>query len=586
MTETKSQEVAKKMLILKSSPGALGTVETFLRNRGWDIHSTSDLKEALHQILTRKPNYILISMDHPNKKARILPKVLAQALPTAATIVFAENQSSVSYNALNESICEYRVYPPVTGPAIERCVNKYLKDQQTRATLESANDAFKGDSPSGLKDTISIKGGGTQNITQKGDITLQGDDSTQALLAQFLKEDTAVKSQNQTSQTPDHNRVFAIPVHEEEEKSAQGCLPGSTASPAPDSLQKGQGKGVGPMISTNTGLGPEARGSQGGPPAGALRAGPAGAQGLADREMQARAYEEGKGARRGELPDKPSVGLGSREYRRSQNAPAWAPITDENSRLQHLKDRRALSDANDTLIARGTQKSLEESTEPRDGAIHATLRETTSAACIIIESSRFSGYLVAVMGNNRKIDQAFVETIKQRLFKFLKENGEDLSDHNALDIKIRQVDFEPWALEYAEFLRKSVHQGHEVAMAFFPRRPIKTILEDSTHKEMAQIQLHELEGDRQVEFDLYVYLPNNDKYVLYTPKGGVFYNRQMDRLKKQGVTHMHVQKEAAQAVSKYHAQNYLNDMVEDYEKRQEAILRNSVNVSSKPKVAS
>jgi hypothetical protein len=177
---------------------------------------------------------------------------------------------------------------------------------------------------------------------------------------------------------------------------------------------------------------------------------------------------------------------------------------------------------------------------------------------------------VAVMVKNRKIDQAFIDSVKTKLFKFLKENGEEVKDGDGMEIKIKQVDFEPWALEYAEFLRKSVHEGNEVAMAFFPRRPIKAILEDSHHKDMAKIQLNELDGDRQVEFDLYVYLPTNNKYVLYTPKGGVFYNKQMDRLKKQGVTHMHVQKDAVAAISKYKAQNYLNDMIDSHEQKQEA----------------
>ncbi|MGZ3745645.1 MAG: hypothetical protein ACXVBQ_17400, partial [Pseudobdellovibrionaceae bacterium] len=175
---------------------------------------------------------------------------------------------------------------------------------------------------------------------------------------------------------------------------------------------------------------------------------------------------------------------------------------------------------------------------------------------------------IAAMGKNHKIDKVFMEGIKERLFKFLKENGEEVSKNDSLGINIKQVDFEPWALMYAEFLRKSVHQGNEVAIAFFPRRPIHTILEESSHHEMAKLPLEEFQGDRQVEFDLYVYLPSNNKYVLYTPKGGIFYNTQMDRLKKQGVTHMHIEKNAAEAVTKYKAQNYLNDMIEDHEQNQ------------------
>lgn len=464
MNESKEGEVPKTMLILKSHPGALATVETFLRNRGWQITSTANLKEALVQAVSRKPNYILISMDHAHKKARALPRVLAQAVPAAAVMVFAENQTSASYNVLNGCLCDYKVYPPITGPAIERCVNKYLKDQQTRASVQMAGDSLKGEGAS-ANDMISIKGG-----------LLPESEDASRLLSQFLDEDERAQ------------------------------------------VQKGVSGKMDPLVPADA-------------PAG--------------------------------MKEPP---LGSREYRRNHSPPAWEPMKKEESLLPSKEVRKARRETKDTLIARGTQKSLEESVNRRDGKIHVKIQDTTSAACILVESRRFSGYLVAVMGNNMKIDKAFIETVKQRLFKFLKANGEDISDNQAMDIKIRPVDFEPWALEYADFLRKSVHEGHEIAMAFFPRRPVKAILEDSPQKEMARIHLSELQGDRPVEFDLYVYLPNNDKYVLYTPKGGVFYNKQMDRLKKQGVTHMHIQKEAAQAVSKYRAQNYLNDMVEDYEK--------------------
>ena len=37
-----------------------------------------------------------------------------------------------------------------------------------------------------------------------------------------------------------------------------------------------------------------------------------------------------------------------------------------------------------------------------------------------------------------------------------------------MSLNIKKVDFEDWALEYADFLRKSVHDGEEIAMAFFP----------------------------------------------------------------------------------------------------------------------
>ncbi|RYZ84711.1 MAG: hypothetical protein EOP06_17590 [Proteobacteria bacterium] len=161
-----------------------------------------------------------------------------------------------------------------------------------------------------------------------------------------------------------------------------------------------------------------------------------------------------------------------------------------------------------------------------------------------------------------------MEKIKNSLFNFLKDNGEEVSDHGSLTLTLKPVDFEPWALEYADFLKSTVHQGKEMSMAFFPRKPAAPFLETSAHPDMMRLDLKDLKGDKSVEFDLFMHLENNNKFILYTPKGGVFYTKQLDRLRGQGVTHLHIQKDSVPAVSKYHAQNYLNELIDDYEAKQ------------------
>ena len=196
----------KSMLILKSSATALGAVETFLRNRGWKIHSTTDLKEAFEQIVTQKPSYVLITVDHSNKKVRTLPKLIAANFPTA-TIVFAETQTPASYKMLHESASEYRVYPPVTGPAIERCINKYLKDQQAKLAAP-ANENFRSDGQSSDDNaTISIKGGGRENISVRGEGSDFTSENASRVISKFLTED----------EKADNNVIFAQEIEEKSE---------------------------------------------------------------------------------------------------------------------------------------------------------------------------------------------------------------------------------------------------------------------------------------------------------------------------------------------------------------------------------
>src|SRR5689334_15972296 len=104
-------EIPKTMLILKSGPMKLGVVEVFLRNRGWQLYSTSDPKDALAHLMKMKPYYVLVSVDHANKSVLNLPRLLG-ANYTGVVIPFAENQTTSSFNALNGVICEYKVSPP------------------------------------------------------------------------------------------------------------------------------------------------------------------------------------------------------------------------------------------------------------------------------------------------------------------------------------------------------------------------------------------------------------------------------------------------------------------------------------------
>jgi DNA-binding NarL/FixJ family response regulator len=581
MSDTQVGEKPKTMLILKSQATALGSVEAYLKNRGWMIHSTANLKEALAYIVTKKPSYVAISIDHPNRKVRALPKIISQALP-CAMIVFAESSSSSSYKSLNDMGIDYRVYPPVTGPAFERCVNKYLKDQQTSDAVNVQNEKIKRESNYESNDNFSIKVKHHESQTVKTTVTSGSgsssgsdpdDESTRQLLSQFLRtgdSDTSSSSTNSSSSAgakakqSNEEIIFARTVDEDEGKDTYGYISQDksdkkdgnqiiASSPDDDvdynSSQKGATKNGQNYVDSNessnkvpsaiqeNSIGQMNQATQKGPDAGA----------------------------KGNIGSAHN-GESSRQNR--QPKPGWSPIGSETM-IHHIQSPKTANDKGETLIVRGTETAIKEAIVVKDGPVTELIEESTSAACIVVESDRFSGYLVAVMAGSRKIDQKFIETIKHRLFKFLRDNGEGLADNNALDIRVKQVAFEPWAVQYADFLRKSVHEGNEVAMAFFPRPEVKTKIEESHDKEMAKIALKDLEGDRRVEFDLYVYLPSNNKMVLYTPKGGVFYNKQLVKLKKQGVTHMHIPKTAAEDMSKYRAQNYLNDLVEDFEKKQE-----------------
>ncbi|MDG0817840.1 hypothetical protein [Bdellovibrio svalbardensis] len=482
----------RSILIIKSHVQGLGPAEGFLKNRGWDIKATANLKEALIYLVQKQPQFVMISIDHPNRKVRNLPKVLAQAFPVCV-IAFSETASAANIKILTDSAAQYAIFPPITGPAIERTINKYYKDQQIKS------------GPGGRhKDSSWEKGRDDQQssmIAIKGQNTVSAE-TARNFLAQFLGGDGG-------------ETMTAVASHPTGADLSHG-LPGTNnGGMASSSSTEGSGYYSNPNVASD---------------------------------------------------DDPFAEYTPRKNK--SDSPGWAPIAQKEKAKgrpgSELVDGDVSSLNSDSLIAKGAHEALEKSCINFQDKV-TELEKATNVVCIMVESARFSGYLIAAMAKDKTMDLVFIERVRSRLFRFLKDNGEKVEDSESMPVKVREVPFEDWALAHAEFLRKSVHNGEEIAMAFFPRKDLKAKLIECADSEMAAIHIDELAADVRVEFNVYIHLPRNNKYLLYTPSGSTFMGTQKDRLVNQGVSHLHILRLEQSGLDKYRAQNFLNDKIEEFE---------------------
>lgn len=488
----------KKLLIIKSSPSSLNSVESFLRNRDWNIMSTTSLKEALIFVVKEKPQFVMVDINHPNRKIQNLPKILTQALHICV-IAFTEDIPN-AYGLLNNCRTEYRLYPPVTGPAVERTVSKFFKDQQAK----NQKTALSGIAINDRNDdgVIAIKGS-SSNV------------STQSLLQRLMSIDEPSFLQGTDSSSHQQGATA--------NQSATGelwaPLNDSSANLGNSKTDPGKKGGSHNLFSTKSSTAPT---------------------GWVPQDIGADATY-------------------ASEVSRRPSSPRTTPKELEANPLASKMD---------SIILRGTQSALQKSCTKTDFFESEALEDSSNISCLILESTRISGYLIAAMGKNRCIDGAFIKKIQKHLCTFLEENGEVINDNDLLNLRIQTVPFEKWSLDQAEFLRKSVHEGHEMAMAFFPRTDLKSRHKVSAAEEMISIKLEELAGNVAVEFNVYIYLPQNEKYILYTPRGATFHSIQKERLQNQGVTSLHILRMELPDLDIYRAQNFLNEKVAHFESSQ------------------
>jgi hypothetical protein len=460
--------------------------------------------------------------------------MLAQAF-TIKCVGFCEHNSGSSVRNLGELGLEYVLYPPVSGPAIERLILKIKKDEETRASkraspsqdeasakgplsAEAINNSLNSDPDHADADSDSLshfQGSSLSGMAYTGHLGKEPEESGN-------KDASYIPGQGAPASGPGDYQ----PTHDDSVSNTQA--PGESfeqwaermrnAAGAADNRKKPKGKNI---LQTGPGMGPGYRGGE---------------------------NSTNRGKAEGEVIES--------EYTPKKKKKAYRFETDSKQDL-----------SNEKLIVRGAQTSLNQTVVQVKGFESedvVPIERASNIACITIESPRFSGYLVCALGKNRKIDEKFVEEVQRKLVKFLVDNGEPAKEKDTLSMKIQEVDFTEWALQEAEFLRTSVHNGDEIAMAFFPTNDLEVKLEVSASEKMVKLSIDDLKEDAVVEFDLYIFMPGNNKYLLYTPQGMRFYGNQKNRLREKGVSHIHLRKESASSVKKYKAQNFLNEKIESY----------------------
>lgn len=515
---------AYKIVILKCKAQSLTSVEQFLAHRDWQVYSAANLKAAISSIIKVKPDFVFIAIDHGNKKVKLLPRLLSQALKVPV-IGFIESTTPQAMQALNELKLDYVLFPPLSGPSIERLIHRMKKDEQ-RQLEQAEKNASRGEL---LDDSTQIeeddetpsvavskgapkKAKGMYHFTGEkkkdlGNITEQGIKARQ-LLEQLLSEEA------QTDTTSNEPVLVA-------------------KDPTKDITQEGLAE-----------------------------ADPFAAEWKSKEEAAARGFdEEDSPAPRSNEP----VDFIKKGFAKAENLVSKPREKKSKMKIEDHSQTPAPSES-DSILVRGAHEALDQSIQKVEGLQeYEALTSSSRVACIIVDSPRFSGYLVAAMGEDRDIDESFIGSIKTRLVEFLRKHGEVIKDEEAgMDLKIEQVDFEAWSLDQAEFLRKSIHGANEVAMAFFPSPETQVRLEQSANENMLQMDIAELQDDIAVEFDMYIYMPTNNRYLLYTPQGRKLAGQQRGRLIDKGIQKIHLRKESEGQVKKYRAQIFLNEKIQAY----------------------
>jgi hypothetical protein len=522
------QEQNKNILIIQSDTANIVQATTFLGKRDWVIRTCTRLQDAISAIAEAQPQFVMVSIDHHNKNIRSFIKILMQSFPNRV-IVFAEKPHVLTYHYFNEIGSQYNIYPPVSGPAIERTLLSYYKAQlgpgDTKVRI------FKGPQYNKIekceyyaykpRDPLAPLAPALSTIKAKEILSIVEESAS----AKDVDNNIAPSSETSSFRKKQNVPVFESgEVTEKKEKTYD--FGDVTAKKAKEfSLGDVEAK------ADNTDNGDVT---------------------TTDEEQKAgKVFATNESEATGEVKEAESAAAARFDL-------VTRDTTEVKFNLVHHQE---------SLISRAAHEALEK-TAIRSIVNHheiELIEVASDMSCVVVESTRFSGYLLVALGKNKELDAAFMENLRQRLFQFLKSNGEELNEGDQpMKLTLQKVAFKKWAAAEADFLRQSIHNKDEVSIAFFPHRELRAHFEDSADEKMAKIKLADIVADVPVDFNLYLYLEENKRYIHYTKKGNALLSSQKARLERQGMMHMHVEKTDIPEFNRYHTQNFLNSKIENF----------------------
>lgn len=615
MEELKPLELNKNILFLLSRVDQIPHVEVYLRKRDWNLKLTSSLKEAVAFLVENKPSYFFISYDFPNKKALNIAK--SPALDQMTNIILTGEVSKPNtLKGIQEFRVKYKLQPPMSGPGIERIINKIVRDleKQDHDIRESIK---KGTLTKDQEKIIKIRS--SQN-NQIGDTFIQAGGGIGELLTAMVSEEDDSKELNllnnqasgsldleekmfeeASSVTFDPQKPAALDLealknyskndldlglenlkkinHENGEHFDQQVasnVKNNFNKIKNNALQRKQQKSSGSSEKIN----------QLDQMKDIFRKAAARALGLDEnsedldlnklsqlsKDKFKKALDEISKTNKLDLADdilrnfdylkqeaieKQQNKKKSIEYSHAHNSFNLIPQSTKNKRGKMTLIETGSHVASDTtFLKQRHQKSFKH-----------IISQKSKVSCIHIESEAYKGYLLVSYSKERSFDETLIQQMKKKLSEFMKMNGVSIKDNELMTLSMSEVDFEDWAVDQAEFLKNTNHQGEDIAVAFFPDNKDFEELKERTLLKKLEMSIDELRGDLVVEFDLHMYLEKNKKLIKYTEKGRTFYSNQKTRLVEKGMKNLYISPEAKSDLKKYRVQNYLNDKIEEFKKK-------------------
>ncbi|AZZ36474.1 hypothetical protein CIK05_06615 [Bdellovibrio sp. qaytius] len=625
MSEAKKE--APTLFFVKNFTHQFGPVEKFLKKRGYNVVIEIDVKSAIDRILETNPEYIFLAWDHKNENIRAMPKTIYQSC-TGQVVPFIMSTQRDQIIQLESSGFENKLYPPLSGPAIIRVISKYEKKNQifeqiNRKPVEKKKESdmiqvksfFTQDNDEGPE--INLKKSNSMDDNERQMIANRSRGRLNMFVPQKQKKSKGIaraersassKPKGMSQATQDGIKAKMMSAIEEELRKVKSLTREQREAAKKNlmaALEQQLANDVSPgdlmlAIEEEIAKMPELTLAEQQNAKGKL------IEIMDDELAKAMAKMEAEFARGDvggiDLRDMPAdEGNGShhREARlQSGNGDVMADIDDDemNGSVDHQDGDEEDADGLDTPMseklpreAKGLSKeqiefldeSFNETIKPEmfdvieayadQKSEHLDLTQTSQIYILIIQELEWTGYLAVASENF--LDVASAQDILNNWIKQMiriekidqdETDGSAMPDTVLLEIRVPKVDFADLCSYKAEFFKEITYEDKKTMLGFFSFSPYQVINSVHLAFDMLELPVEFLQPNKDLPFDVNLYLPENKKFILYLRPGSHLDDVQVTRLQTRKVKYIFSHLEHELALLKYKAEFNIKGLIESY----------------------
>ena len=524
-----SSETITLVLIVKSVT-QFDSVVQFLKRRGWRAFLAHDLEEAVKVISKTKPQYVLISFNHPNKNLLNSPEVFARTFGTTC-VGMTESADLKTESRLTASKIQHKLMGAASGPSIHRKIsqihNDVIAEKQSRENARNATAIEQPDEESFENDALKKDLEKLQSISTKqqdkgfeatqsrvearegsdlGSIVQERPNSKEFNLTQ---ESIESKSFNLTQEGADntaHSAVQEAPEQTHEKLSAQEQVSEENLKPK-NSYRKKKDLGYR----------------------------------LVDTPSEAKS-EKSKGdtGNRQTLPKRKigQIDQGDQFFQRRQEQLKNTDI----EKTDHNKIQAAIEKAVSTIAADNKGFSGQFFRRDKVGVIPATINNE-------------QGFFVVELGINQDFDETVLTDFKAVLEIMAKEQSLNITLDEVMLSKKEEYNLRTLVEGKTKFEFRKKIESAEVFVGFVPmENDIPEPLSTAEDENMSVISTSQIFPETDFLFDAFLYLEKNEKFFKYGKEGRYLSQKQIQRLTKRKHS-FYIRKEDINKFKAYYAAN-------------------------------